>query len=72
MAVCNQIVRMVLNPNSTWGGAHDLFNVGFNQGGINRSEEIGAFGVHMYHSIKSENHNSERGDDRKIIEGEEY
>jgi hypothetical protein len=72
LAVCNQIVRMVLNPNSTWGGAHDLFNVGFNQGGINRSEEIGAFGVHMYHSIKSENHNSERGDDRKIIEGEEY
>jgi hypothetical protein len=49
-----------------------LFNVGFNQGGINRSEKIRAFGVHMYHSIKSENHNSERGDTRKIIEGEEY
>jgi hypothetical protein len=31
---------MVLNPNSTWGGAHDLFNVGFNQAGINRSTEI--------------------------------
>lgn len=72
LAVCNQIVRMVLNPNSTWGGAHDLFNVGFGQAKINRSEEIRAFGVHMYHSIKSENHNSERGDDRKIIEGEEY
>jgi hypothetical protein len=70
--ICNQIVGMVLNPNATWGGAHDLFNVGFNQGGINRSTEIEAFGVHMYHSIKSENHKHERGDKRKIIEGEEY
>ena len=70
--ICYQIARQALNINSTWGGAHDLFNIGFNQGGINRSTEIGAFGVHMYHSIKSNNHNHERGDQRKIIPGEEY
>lgn len=70
--ICRQITNQALNPNATWGGAHDLFNVGFNQAGITRSTEIGAFGVHMYHSIKSENHNHERGDHRKIIKGEEY
>lgn len=72
ITLCNQIVGMVLNPNATWGGAHDLFNVAFNQGQVKRSTEIGAFGVHMYHSIKSKNHNFERGDARKVIEGEEY
>jgi hypothetical protein len=26
----------------------------------------------MYHTIKSKNHNFERGDARKVVEGEEY
>jgi len=72
LSICHQIASRALNPNATWGGAHDLFNVGFNQGGINRSTEIGTFGVHMYHTIKSKNHNHERGDARKVVEGEEY
>mgnify|MGYP006282959809 CR=1 FL=1 len=70
--ICWQIARRALNPNATWGGAHDLFNVAFKMAGITKSSEIGAFGVHMYHTIKSVNHNFERGDQRKIVEGEEY
>lgn len=72
LTICLQIANRALNPNATWGGTHDLFNVAFKIAGIQRSTEIGAFGVHMYHTIKSVNHNFERGDQRKIIEGEEY
>ena len=72
ISICNQIAEMAFDRNSTWGGAHNLFNIAFNQVGIIRSTEIDAFGVHMYHSIKSQNHNFERGDVRKVVEGEEY
>ncbi len=70
--VCLQICQRVYNPQSTWGGAHDLFNVGFSHAGIQRSTEIGAFGVHMYHGIISSNRNQDRTDPRKVIEGERY
>lgn len=72
LSICRQIASKALNPQATWGGVHDLFNVAFNIAGIQRSSEIGTFGVHMYHTIKSANHNFERGDRRKTVEGEEY
>lgn len=70
--LCYQISLKYFNIDSTWGGAHDLFNAAFKSGGVNCSSSIDAFGVHMYHTIKSKNHSSERGDYRKIIPGEEY
>ena len=69
---CLQICNKVYNPNSTWGGAHDLFNVAFNYANINRGTEIRAFGVHMYHGIISANRNEDRTDPRKVIDGERY
>lgn len=70
--MCLQICKRVYNPQSTWGGAHDLFNVAFQHAGITRSTEIRAFGVHMYHGIISSNRTQDRTDPRKIIEGERY
>jgi hypothetical protein len=69
---CLQICKRVYNTESTWGGAHELFNVAWNVAGIARSEEIRAFGVHMYHGIVSVNRAQGRTDPRKIIEGERY
>jgi hypothetical protein len=69
---CLQICQRVYNPQSTWGGAHDLFNVAFKHAGIKRSTEIRAFGVHMYHGIVSANRVQDRTDPRKIVEGERY
>lgn len=70
--ICSQICKQVYNPNSTWGGAHDLFNVAWNQAGIERETLIDAFGVHMYHGIISPNRTQDRTDPRKVIEGERY
>ena len=70
--VCLQTCNRVYNPASTWGGAHDLFNVAWKMAGINRATEIRAFGVHMYHGIISPNRNQDRTDPRKVIEGERY
>lgn len=72
MNTCLQICKKVYNINSSWGGAHDLFNVGFQYAGIKRSTEIRAFGVHMYHGIISANRSQDRTDPRKIIDGERY
>jgi hypothetical protein len=72
LALCLQICQRVYNVNSTWGGAHDLFNVAFTHAGVNRSTEIRAFGVHMYHGIISPNRNQDRTDPRKVIDGERY
>lgn len=69
---CLQICQRVYNPQSTWGGAHDLFNVAFQHGGVTRSTEIRAYGVHMYHGIISPNRAQDRTDPRKVIEGERY
>jgi len=69
---CLQICQRVYNPQSTWGGAHDLFNVAFTRAGIQRSTETRAFGVHMYHGIVSANRAQDRTDPRKVIEGERY
>lgn len=66
-----EICQQIYNPHSTYGGAHDLFNVAF-QNGINRSTEIRAFGVHIYHGIISPNRTQDRTDPRKIVEGERY
>jgi hypothetical protein len=70
--ICYEIATNILNPNITWGGAQNLFNIAFNEFGINRSTDIEAFGVHMYHEIKSENCNHDRMDTRKTVIGEEY
>ena len=70
--LCHQICVRCFNTDSTWGGAHDLFNIAFNQAGIKRSTSIDSFGVHLYHGIKSINCEHERGDHRKTINGEEY
>lgn len=70
--MCLQICKRVYNPQSTWGGAHDLFNVAFKYGGVQRSTETRAFGVHMYHGIVSANRTQDRTDPRKVIEGERY
>lgn len=67
-----QICNRVYNPNSTWGGAHDLFQVAFRQAGVLKYSEIKAFGVHLYHGIISVNRNEDRTDPRKVIEGERY
>lgn len=72
LTTCLQICQRVYNPESTWGGAHDLFNAAFKHAGITRSTEIRAFGVHMYHGIISPNRSQDRTDPRKIIEGERY
>lgn len=69
---CLYICKQVYNPQSTWGGAHDLFNVAFQHAGVQRSVEVRAFGVHMYHGIISANRSQDRTDPRKIIEGERY
>lgn len=69
---CLYICQRVYNPQSTWGGAHDLFNVGFEKAGIQRNTEIRAFGVHMYHGIISSNRAQDRGDSRKVVDGERY
>jgi len=69
---CLYICQRVYNPQSTWGGAHDLFNIGFEKAGIQRNTEIRAFGVHMYHGIISANRAQDRGDSRKIVNGERY
>lgn len=70
--LCLQICKRVYNPQSTWGGAHDLFNVAFMHAGVQRSTETRAFGVHMYHGIISANRNQDRTDPRKVIDGERY
>lgn len=69
---CLQICQRVYNPQSTWGGAHDLFNVAFQRVGVNRATEIRAFGIHMYHGIVSANRTQDRTDPRKVINGERY
>ena len=69
---CLYICKKVYNLESTWGGAHDLFNVAFKYAGIERSTEVRAFGVHMYHGIISPNRNQDRTDPRKVIDGERY
>ncbi len=69
---CLYISRSTLNPHSTWGGAHGLFNVATGHAGIQRSKEIRAFGVHMYHGIVSANRTEDRADERKTVEGERY
>jgi hypothetical protein len=69
---CLYICKQVYNLESTWGGAHDLFNVAFKHAGIQRSTEIRAFGVHMYHGIISANRAQDRTDPRKVIDGERY
>jgi hypothetical protein len=69
---CLQICQRVYNPDVTWGGAHELFNVAWKMAGITRSTEIRAFGIHMYHGIISVNRTQDRTDPRKIIEGERY
>lgn len=70
--VCLQICSKVYNPNSTWGGAHDLFNVAFKVAGVKRHTDIRAYGVHMFHEIISANRTQDRTDPRKIIDGERY
>jgi hypothetical protein len=72
LEMCLQICKQVYNPNSTWGGAHDLFNAVWNNNWVNRSTEIRAYGVHMYHGIISPNRSQDRTDPRKVIEGERY
>ena len=69
---CLYICKKVYNLESTWGGAHDLFNVAFKYTGVQRSTEVRAFGVHMYHGIMSANRNQDRTDPRKVIDGERY
>lgn len=69
---CLYICKQVYNLESTWGGAHDLFNVAFKHAGIQRSTETRAFGVHMYHGIISANRAQDRTDPRKVIDGERY
>lgn len=72
LTMCLQICKKVYNTNSTWGGAHDLFNVMFTNGYVQRCTETDAFGVHMYHGIISPNRNQDRTDPRKVITGERY
>jgi hypothetical protein len=69
---CLQICQRVYNIQSTWGGAHDLFNVAYKYAGIQRATEIRAFGIHMYHGIVSANRAQDRTDPRKVIDGERY
>jgi hypothetical protein len=69
---CLQICQRVYNPESTWGGAHDLFNVAFQHAGSTKGTETRAFGVHMYHGIISPNRKQDRTDPRKVIDGERY
>ena len=70
--LCLQICNRTYSVTSTWGGAHDLFNVSFAHAGVERNTEIRAFGVHLYHGIVSANRNADRGDPRKVIDGERY
>lgn len=70
--MCLQLCKQVYNPQSTWGGAHDLFNVVWSRNWVNRAKEIRAYGVHMYHGIISPNRNQDRTDPRKVIDGERY
>lgn len=72
LSMCLQVCKQVYNPNSTWGGAHDLFNKVWDFNWVTRSTEIRAYGVHMYHGIISPNRNQDRTDPRKVIEGERY
>ena len=69
---CLQICQRVYNVNSTWGGAHDLFNVAFQHAGVERGTETRAYGIHMYHDIVSVNRSQDRTDPRKVIDGERY
>lgn len=69
---CLQICQSVYNLNSTWGGAHDLFNVAFKVAGIQKHSDVRAYGVHMYHGIISPNRTQDRTDPRKVIPGERY
>jgi hypothetical protein len=69
---CLQICKNVYNLQSTWGGAHELFNVAFKYAGVDKSPNISAFGVHMYHGIISPNRQQDRTDPRKVIPGERY
>ena len=72
LETCLDICLQVYNLNSTWGGAHELFNVAFQHARIRKWPSIDAFGIHMYHGIISPNRNEDRTDPRKVIEGERY
>jgi hypothetical protein len=69
---CLQICKNVYNLHSTWGGAHDLFNVAFKFAGVEKNATVTAYGVHMYHGIISPNRQQDRTDHRKVIPGERY
>lgn len=74
--ICLDICNRVLKPSSAWGdefgGVNSFFNEAYYVQNIKYHTEIEAFGIHMYHSIKSKNHDSERLDERKMVKGEEY
>jgi len=67
-----QLSKKSFDINSTWGGSHGWFNGAWGLAGIDRNEEIRAFGVHMYHGIISPNRDKDRTDPRKVIDGERY
>ena len=49
----------------------NLFN-GMKFYGVQHLNEIRCFGVHMFHEIKSANRSKDRGDARKVHQGERY
>ncbi len=70
--ISKDICSRVYNTDSTWGGAHELFNVLYHKVKAVKHPEIRAFGVHMFHDIISPNRSQGRTDHRKIIDGERY
>lgn len=61
----------VFNMESTWGGCHNLF-FALKENNVIFNGEYQAYGIHMFHEVKSENRNKDRGDARKRHEGERY
>ena len=67
----HNIDKNAYNLNASWGGAHNLF-AGMLHFGVQHLNEIRSFGVHMFHEIKSVNRADDRGDVRKVHQGERY
>lgn len=64
-------VLIELDKTKTWGGAERMFFI-LRDCRIKFIEDIDSFAIHMYHSIISENRQSDRDDYRKCVIGEQY
>jgi hypothetical protein len=73
---CLMVANRTLKKNGVWGESvgsiPNLFNDVYYNEQVRYYSEIKAFGIHMYHGIKSKNHITDRLDERKIVVGEEY